>query len=244
MEKFRMETKKCNKCNQVKNFPEDFTVGKKSCKKCRNSYLKGQRDNKLKSPKRTKEEIYNKQKEWRKKNPERRAASVTKYHLTHKEQEAEYRKKNSEKILKRVKNFVSENREALNLKLRIRRKNPIVKLRHSVSILVRFNINGIKCGSILKFLPYTIQELKDHLEKQFEPWMNWNNWGVYDSKIWNDNDQSTWTWQLDHIIPQSDLPYISMEDDNFKKCWELSNLRPYSAKQNLLDGTQRTRHFK
>jgi hypothetical protein len=58
-----------------------------------------------------------------------------------------------------------------------------------------------------------------NLEKQFEPWMNWQNHGVY--KNWDDNDQSTWTWQIDHIIPQSDLPYTSMEDENFKKCWAL-----------------------
>ena len=56
---------------------------------------------------------------------------------------------------------------------------------------------------------------------------------------WDDNDISTWTWQLDHIIPQSKLSYTSMEDDNFKKCWDLSNLRPYSAKKNILDGDRR-----
>ena len=51
-------------------------------------------------------------------------------------------------------------------------------------------------------------------------------------------------WHIDHIIPQSLLPYSSMEDDNFKKCWALSNLRPLSAKQNLLDGANRIRHKK
>jgi len=39
--------------------------------------------------------------------------------------------------------------------------------------------------------------------------------------------------------PQSDLLYISMSEDNFKKCWALSNLRPYSAKQNLLDSNRK-----
>lgn len=33
-----------------------------------------------------------------------------------------------------------------------------------------------------------------------------------------------------------------MNEENFKKCWALSNLRPYSAKQNLLDGANRKRH--
>jgi hypothetical protein len=74
--------------------------------------------------------------------------------------------------------------------------------------------------------------------------MNWDNQGVYNAKTWNDEDQSTWKWQIDHIIPQSDLPYYSMEDENFKKCWALENLRPLSAKQNVLDGTRRTRHKK
>lgn len=34
-------------------------------------------------------------------------------------------------------------------------------------------------------------ELKRHLEKLFEPWMNWNNHGRYTNN-WNDQDPSTW----------------------------------------------------
>lgn len=74
--------------------------------------------------------------------------------------------------------------------------------------------------------------------------MTWNNYGKYNKKNWNDNNQSTWTWQLDHIIPQSDLQYSTMIDDNFKKCWDLNNLRPLSSKQNLLDGVNKLRHKK
>lgn len=50
----------------------------------------------------------------------------------------------------------------------------------------------------------------------FELWINWNNYGVYRSSTWNDQDSSTWAWQIDHIIPQSRLPYDSMEHSNFK----------------------------
>jgi hypothetical protein len=96
--------------------------------------------------------------------------------------------------------------------------------------------------SFLKFVNYTMSQLKEYLEVQFESWMTWENWGIYNKNSWKDNDQSTWTWQIDHIIPQSDLPYISMTDDNFKKCWALSNLRPLSAKQNIFDGSSRIRH--
>ena len=101
--------------------------------------------------------------------------------------------------------------------------------------------NGISC---FQFLNYTIIELKQYIESKFEWWMNWNNQGIYNPNIWDDNDPTTWRWQIDHIIPQSDLPYFSMEDENFKKCWALSNLRPYSAKQNILDGANRIRHAK
>ncbi|HWZ22487.1 MAG TPA: hypothetical protein VNW06_07510, partial [Cytophagaceae bacterium] len=126
------------------------------------------------------------------------------------------------------------------------KEDPVFKLRKSASLLVRKSLkkqNLDKSGkSLSKYLSYSILELKMHLEQQFEPWMTWENHGKYDIKTWNDNDPTTWTWQLDHIVPQANLPYTSMTDDNFKKCWALSNLRPLSAKQNNLDGVTRIRH--
>ena len=65
---------------------------------------------------------------------------------------------------------------------------------------------------------------------------------IYVAATWDDSDPATWTWQIDHIIPQSDLPYTSMTDYNFRRCWALENLRPFSAKQNQLDGVTRIRH--
>jgi hypothetical protein len=50
---------------------------------------------------------------------------------------------------------------------------------------------------------------------------------------WDDNDSSTWTWQIDHIVPHAKLPYTKMTDNNFHRCWSLENLRPLSAKRNL-----------
>ena len=55
--------------------------------------------------------------------------------------------------------------------------------------------------------------------------MSWNNYGKYSS-----NNE---TWNIDHIIPQSLLPYSSMEEENFKKCWDLSNLRPLKSIENI-----------
>lgn len=131
---------------------------------------------------------------------------------------------------------------------RLRKTDPVFKLRgyvsHSISRMLKINSSSKENKSCLGFLGYSIEDLKKHMESHFEPWMTWDNYGKYKFSDWHDNDVSTWRWQLDHIIPQSDLPYASMEDENFKICWSLSNIRPYSAKQNNLDGVRRTRHKK
>lgn len=54
--------------------------------------------------------------------------------------------------------------------------------------------------------------------------MSWENHGIY--------------WHIDHIYPQSLLPYESMEDDNFKKCWTLDNLRPLEKVANMKKGNK------
>jgi hypothetical protein len=125
----------------------------------------------------------------------------------------------------------------------LRQSDPNFVIRKSVSYFIWKSLKQSKSSkngeSCLDYLEYTIEELKIHLEFLFEPWMNWDNHGNYKKSIWKDNDQSTWTWQIDHIIPQSKLPYTSMKDDNFKKCWALDNLRPLNSKQNILDGTSK-----
>jgi hypothetical protein len=125
-------------------------------------------------------------------------------------------------------------------------KDPHRRLRLLVSNAINGALkrnNSSKNGeSCTKYLPFTINKLKTHLENQFEDWMTWDNHGEYLVDKWNDDDKSTWTWQIDHIKPHSDFVYTSMKDKDFEECWSLDNLRPYSAKQNLLDGINRTRH--
>ncbi len=126
------------------------------------------------------------------------------------------------------------------------RSDPWKRLRQSMSIAIGLVIKsqgGSKNRqSTWDNVPYTPKELYVHIESLFEPWMTKDNYGKYDPGIWNDNDPATWKWQLDHIIPQADLPYTTMQEANFQKCWALENLRPLSAKQNNHDGTRRTRH--
>jgi len=83
---------------------------------------------------------------------------------------------------------------------------------------------------IFDYLPYTPEKLKAHIESQWEDWMNWENYGRYDK---NCN-----TWQIDHIIPQSVLLYEDFNDENFKKCWDLSNLQPLETIANIVKGAK------
>lgn len=213
-----MSIKKCTKCDVVKEFSEfrfreDRNYLLSYCKNCENIISSNYNKTNADDTKRRRRQYYQKNR------------------LSELEDNKIYRK---------------NNRKRINELERERRKNDLqYKLRKLISANIGYyfrNLGQNKNGSCLKNLPYTMEELKKHLEKQFEPWMNWQNHGKYLLKSWNDEDQSTWTWQLDHIIPHATFKYTSMEDEEFKQCWALSNLRPLNAKQNLIEGTQRIRH--
>lgn len=164
---------------------------------------------------------------------------------------SEYYAKNSENIKQSVASYAEKHvvklKQYHNSYYKSRRKNDInFKLKTNISANISFYLKNTGSSKnnkqTLKYLQYSIEELKNHLESLFEPWMNWENYGRYDSTSWNDDDPSTWAWQIDHIVPHSTFSYSSMEDDSFKSCWTLSNLRPLSAKQNWLDGVSRSRH--
>jgi len=139
-----------------------------------------------------------------------------------------------------------KNKKQLNVKntIRIRRRRQIdlaFRLRgivsNSIGCALKRNGSSKNGSSIINHLPYSIEELKKHLEQQFESWMTWQNWGKYDPKTWKEDDINTWTWQIDHIIPQSSFDFTN--DEEIKKCWALSNLRPYSAKSNVIEGSRK-----
>lgn len=189
------------------------------------------------------------QREYYRKNKDRIIARQKQYNENKREERLQYAQSyyenNKESVLDRQKKHQSQNRveETKYHNDYVKRRSmvdPAFKLRNNISstVYAALKSNGAsKHGkSILEYLPYSFQELKVHLESQFEPWMTWDNWGVHSSAKYDNNDPSTWTWNIDHIIPQSKLPYISMEDENFKKCWALENLRPMLSKANLEKG--------
>lgn len=112
------------------------------------------------------------------------------------------------------------------------RADPIRRMKHRVSCSIRkvLRSNCIsKKGSIWSVLPYSPIELKKHLESLFEPWMNWENYG-------GNLNNSKRTWWIDHVVPQCEFQFTSLDDPLFGECWALSNLQPMEKMQNLLKG--------
>jgi hypothetical protein len=84
---------------------------------------------------------------------------------------------------------------------------------------MRKALKSLKNGmSWEKLVNYTLFELKEHLESLFTTGMTWDNYGE---------------WHIDHKKPISKFKFNSISDDDFKKCWSLSNLQPLWAKDNL-----------
>jgi hypothetical protein len=173
------------------------------------------------------------------------------YYEANRESILEYHNSIKDKLSEYDKIYREENKEELSGKRKKRQKHkratqPTVRLKENVSNNIRAALksNGSsKNGrAVFNYLSYTLAILVAHLEFLFEPWMTWDNYGKYNKKTWIADDPTTWTWQLDHIIPHSTFHYTTMDCQEFRDCWALSNLRPLQSKQNILDGATRIRH--
>jgi len=72
--------------------------------------------------------------------------------------------------------------------------------------------SGSKGGrSWVGLVGYDLNALMRHLERQFVPGMSWDNYGE---------------WQIDHIIPVASFDFEGTDDEDFRACWSLTNLRP------------------
>lgn len=135
----------------------------------------------------------------------------------------EYRKNNREKVLER--NRINNKKRSENPFYRIKKN-----ISRSISQVLEKNKEERKNRrKSLNYLPFTIDNLKKHLEKQFKNGMSWRNYGE---------------WHIDHIIPQSYYNYNSMDCDEFRECWKLENLQPLWAFENMSKGSKILEEYK
>jgi len=77
--------------------------------------------------------------------------------------------------------------------------------------------------SWIKYVDYSVEELKIHLENKFREGMSWDNYGE---------------WHIDHIKPKSLFNITGINSDEFKECWSLNNLQPLWASDNCAKGNR------
>jgi len=132
------------------------------------------------------------------------------------EKHTEWRKKNKEHV-NIYKREYERKRRAEDPKYRL-----AARTRTAVYTCLK-EANVAKYRSTFELLGYTIEELMQHLEKQFVDGMTWDNYGQ---------------WHVDHIRPMSSFKFESPDDPEFKACWALNNLQPLWWPDNLSKGSK------
>jgi hypothetical protein len=183
-----------------------------------------------------KERIQKKQQEYYQKNKEKVSEKGKLYRERKKKEDPLYVKKNNERLysyahsengkVNRKKTYDKYNksekrREYAKNWIKEKSKNDLgYKLNLYVGHRIReaLKVFGLKKNKkrTIEFFNYNLEELKEHLEKQFDNKMSWDNYGK---------------WHIDHIIPVK--LYDLNKKNNIEKCWSLKNLRPLMKEENL-----------
>lgn len=119
-----------------------------------------------------------------------------------------------------------KNKERRNAYLRERfSKNPRVRLNSRMSNAIGESLRtGKSAKSWADLVPYSLNELMRHLERQFLPGMNWSNMS---------------DWHIDHIVPLAAFQFDRASDAGFKAAWSITNLRPFWRLENIRKNAQR-----
>lgn len=162
-------------------------------------------EERLEATKRIKKEYYEKNKiklleenkEWKNKNKDKVLISNKKYNK-------KYYQENKEKINEVCKNYYKENKEIINTRnnnyiKKLRKENDLFKFKVNVRTRISKalkNIKTQKTDKTEKLLGCSYDDFKIYIESKFEPWMSWENRGLY-------NGEKNFGWDIDHIIPLS-----------------------------------------
>lgn len=156
---------------------------------------------------------------------------------------AKFKLENPEEYKARADTWYDKNRDKINSKRRTpeRRAKANARMREYCTlrpdIRIHFSMSSSIWGALKSgkngrswesLVGYSREDLVRHLERQFLPGMSWNNYGHGRGK-----------WHIDHILPRASFSISSPEDDDFKACWALTNLRPLWSEDNQAKGAKR-----
>jgi hypothetical protein len=112
----------------------------------------------------------------------------------------EYYKNNKEECLKKRKIYTKNNRSKINKNVRDRKKIDMIfkiktNLRTHIAIILK-KLGYSKKSKLNEILGCSYEVYKQHIENQWESWMNWDNYGLYNGRL-------DYGWDVDHIKPLS-----------------------------------------
>lgn len=160
-----------------------------------------------------------KSKEWSAKNPEKKAAThkawIQKNADTHRVKRAEYYQATKEQRREK------KNAYQRQYEKRKREEDCNYALHERISRSVRGCLAGNESKHGRRWqdlVGYTVEELREHLERQFLKGMTWKNRSE---------------WHIDHIIPLASFKITGADCPEFRAAWSLGNLRPLWATENI-----------
>ena len=144
---------------------------------------------------------------------------------TAKKYRAKWYEKNKETISKINKIYRKNNKEKFKEYQKNRRKkDPLFKLSGNIRNMINNAIrkqNYTKRSKTHDILGCSFVHFKTHIESQWESWMNWDNYGLY-------NGQPNYGWDIDHIIPISS----DKTEEGIVALNHYTNLQPLCSKIN------------
>lgn len=163
------------------------------------------------------------------KNKEKLIKQQKDYQKLNKDKINVYKELNKEKQREYMKEYYLENKESIN-KQKTNYHNQKIKTDNLYKLTygIRRNIGiSIKNGGYTKkskttqILGCSFEEFKNHLESLWEPWMNWDNKGLYNGTL-------NYGWDIDHKTP---LSTAKTEEDIIRLNY-YTNLQPLCSKVN------------
>ena len=198
-----MTTKPCIKCGEVKplgEFHKHATCkdGRRNmCKSCQNKYNRT----------------------YAKENPKKRARQNAEWYKKNRDKKLKYLEENRDERRAKAKVYKEKNRHKINRWKREKMSNDI---NYRIAERCRSRIHGAlrgnsKSASTFELIGCSVEELKKHLENQFQEGMTWDNWGVCG-------------WHIDHIRPCASFDLSDPKQQ--AECFHYTNLQPLWADEN------------
>lgn len=165
---------------------------------------------------------------WRKANPERSRANQAAWRAANKDrvrqQEVDRARRNPERGRAAAAKRRAERPEGVRAAAARFREKTRNDPRYKLNAAIRSGVYATLSRGVKQrrrtyaLLGYSYEDLRAHLERQFQPGMSWENYGE---------------WHIDHIVPLSAFNFSTPEHLDFARAWALANLRPLWKLDNL-----------